>query len=196
MVTINMDELKTQYLAFLRDIEMLAVKLERSDFRIYRPFDDFKSRLEKYETFDENRLRFINWCTEYENDIRRKIQAVGEYALVVDIDNCWDVYMIPKLAHVPVSEYFNILAHECLEYFDIEVHFGTVGSPLKFNDFVSSFLEDELETIYWQIQHGRIGIQEYVLPELDGLIVGCHQLDLLGKREDTFEDCMRVVFDN
>lgn len=76
------------------------------------------------------------------------------------------------------------------------IHFGTVGSPLKFNDFVSSFLEDELETIYWQIQHGRIGIQEYVLPELDGLIVGCHQLDLLGKREDTFEDCMRVVFDN
>lgn len=53
MVTINMDELKTQYLAFLRDIEMLAVKLERSDFRIYRPFDDFKSRLEKYETFDD-----------------------------------------------------------------------------------------------------------------------------------------------
>lgn len=94
MVTINMDELKTQYLAFLRDIEMLAVKLERSDFRIYRPFDDFKSRLEKYETFDENRLRFINWCTEYENDIRRKIQAVSEYALVVDIDNCWDVYIL------------------------------------------------------------------------------------------------------
>lgn len=195
-MTIDKDEFKTQYLAFLRDVEMLAVRLERSDFRIYRPFNDFKARLEKYETFDENRLRFMNWCTEYENDIRHKIHVVSEYALVVDIDNCWDVYMIPKLAHVPVSEYFNILAHECLEYFDIEVHFGTVGSPLKFNDFVSSFSEEELETAYWQIQHGRVGIQEYVLPELDDLIVRCHQLDLQSKSEDTFESFVQVVFDN
>ena len=195
-MTIDKDEFKTQYLAFLRDVEMLTVKLERSDFRIYRPFNDFKARLEKYETFDENRLRFMNWCNECENDVRHKIHVVSEYALVVDIDNCWDVYMIPKLAHVPVSEYFNILAHECLEYFDIEVHFGTVGSPLKFNDFVSSFSEEELETVYWQIQHGRVGIQEYVLPELDDLIVRCHQLDLQSKSEDTFESCIRVVFDN
>lgn len=194
-MTFNRDEFKTQYLAFLRDVEMLAVKLERSDFRIYRPFNDFKARLEKYETFDENRLRFMNWCTEYENDIRHKIHAVSEYALVVDIDNCWDIYMIPKLAYVPVSEYFNILAHECLEYFDIEVHFGTVGSPLEFDDFVSSFTEDELETIYWQIWHGRIGIREHVLPELDDLIVRCHQLDLQSKSDDTFEDCMLAVFD-
>lgn len=194
MVEINRDRLKSAYSAFMRDIEMLAVKLERSDFGIYRPFNDFKARLEKYETFDENILRFMNWCTDYENDIRRKIQAVSEYALVVDIDNCWDVYMIPKLAHVSVSEYFNILAHECLEYFDIEVYFGTLGSPLEFNDFVSSFTEDELETVYWQIQHGRVGIQEYVLSELDDLIVRCHQLDLLGKREDTFESCERTVF--
>ena len=194
-MTFNKDEFKTQYVEFLQDVEMLAVKLERSDFGIYRPFNDFKSRLEKRDSFDENRLRFMNWCTEYENDIRRKIHTVSEYALVVDIDNCWDVYMIPKLAHVPVSEYFNILAHECLEYFDIDVHFGTVDSPLEFDDFVSSFTEDELETLYWSIWHGRIGIQEHVLPELGDLIVRCHQLDLLGKREDTFESCMRVVFD-
>ena len=76
-MTIDKDEFKTQYLAFLRDVEMLAVKLERSDFRIYRPFNDFKARLEKYETFDENRLRFMNWCTEYENDIRHKIHVVS-----------------------------------------------------------------------------------------------------------------------
>lgn len=193
-MTFNKDEFKTQYVEFLQDVEMLAVKLERSDFGIYRPFNDFKSRLEKRDSFDENRLRFMNWCTEYENDIRRKIQAVSEYALVVDIGNCWDVYMIPSLVHVPVSEYFNILAHECLEYFDIDVYFGTVGSPLEFNDFVRSFTEDELETVYWQLEHGRVGIQEYVLPELDDLIVRCHQLDLLGKSEDTFEDCKRTVF--
>ena len=120
-MTFNKDEFKTQYVEFLQDVEMLAVKLERSSFGIYRPFNDFKSRLEKRDSFDENRLRFMNWCTEYENDIRRKIQAVSEYALVVDIGNCWDVYMIPSLVHVPVSEYFNILAHECLEYFDIDV---------------------------------------------------------------------------
>lgn len=194
-MTINRDEFKTQYLAFLRDVEMLAVKLERSNFRIYRPFNDFKARLKKYEIFDESRLRFTNWCTEYENDIRHKIHAVSEYALVVELDDYWDVYMIPKLAHVPVSEYFNILAHECLEYFDIEFHFGRIGSPLEFNDFVSSFSEDELETLYWQIQHGRIGIQEYVLPELDDLIVRCHQLGLKSKSEDTFESCVRAVFD-
>lgn len=194
IMTIDKDEFKTQYLAFLRDIEMLAVKLERSDFRIYRPFGDFKSRLEKRDSFDENRLRFMNWCTEYENDIRRKIHAVSEYALVVDVDNCWDVYMISKLAHVPVDEWFNVLAHECLEYFDIDVHFGTVGSPLKFNDFVNSFSEDELKTLYWVIQHGRVGIQEYVLPELDDLIVRCHQLDLQSKSEDTFERCVQAVF--
>lgn len=194
MVEINDDKLKSAYSAFIRDIEMLAVKLERSDFGIYRPFNDFRARLEKYETFDENRLRFMNWCTDYENDIRSKIQAVSECALVVDIDNCWDVYMIPKLAHVPVSEYFNILAHECLEYFDIEVHFGTVGSPLEFDDFVSSFTEDELEAVYWQLEHGRVGIQEYVLLELDELVVRCHQLDSLGKRDDTFESCKRAVF--
>lgn len=194
MVEINRDKLKSAYSAFMRDIEMLAVKLERSDFEIYRPVNDFKKRLEEHEAFDENRLRFMNWCTDYENDIRSKIQAVSECALVVDIDNCWDVYMIPKLAHVPVSEYFNILAYECLEYFDIDVYFGTVGSPLEFNDFVSSFTEDELETVYWQLEHGRVGIQEYVLPELDDLVVRCHQLDLLGKSEDTFEDCKRAVF--
>ena len=51
-----------------------------------------------------------------------------------------------------------------------------------------------LETVYWQLEHGRVGIQEYVLPELDNSIVGCYQLDLLGKSEDTFEDCKRTVF--
>ena len=194
MVEINRDKLKSAYLAFIRDIEMLVVKLERSDFVIYRPFNDFRARLEKYETFDENRLRFMNWCTDYENDIRRKIQAVSEYALVVNVDNCWDVYVIPSLAHVPVSEYFNVVAHECGEYINKEIHFGTLGSPLEFDDFVNYFSKDMLETVYQQLEHGRIGIQEYALPELDDLVVRCHQLDLLGKSEDTFEDCKRTVF--
>ena len=194
MVEINRDKLKSAYLAFTRDIEMLAVKLELSDFEIYRPFNDFKKRLEEHEAFNENRLRFMNWCTEYENDIRRKIQSVSEYALVVDIDNCWDVYMIPSLAHVPVSEYFNVLAHECGEYISKEIHFGTLGSPLEFDDFVSHFSKDMLETVYWQLEHGRVGIQEYVLLELDDLVIRCHQLDLLSKSEDTFEDCRRTVF--
>lgn len=194
MVEINRDKLKSAYLAFMRDIEMLAVKLERSDFGIYRPFNDFEARLAKYEAFDENRLRFMNWCTEYENDIRRKIQAVSEYALVVDIGNCWDVYMIPSLVHVPVSEYFNIMAHECGEYISKEIYFGTLGSPLEFDDFVNYFPRDMLETVYWQLEHGRAGIQEYCSPESDDLVVRCHRLDLLGKSEDTFEDCKRAVF--
>lgn len=59
-MTFNKDEFKTQYVEFLQDVEMLAVKLERSDFGIYRPFNDFKSRLEKRDSFDENRLRFMN----------------------------------------------------------------------------------------------------------------------------------------
>ena len=189
-----MDKLKIVYSAFMRDVEMLAVKLELSDFGIYRPFNDFKARLAKYEAFDENRLRFMNWCTEYENDIRSKIQAVSECALVVDIDNCWDVYMIPSLVHVPVSEYFNVLAHKCGEYISEEIHFGTLGSPLEFDDFVNHFSKDMLETVYWQLEHGRVGIQEYVLLELDDFVVRCHQLDLLGKSEDTFEDCKRAVF--
>lgn len=194
MVEINRDKLKSAYLAFMRDIEMLAVKLERSDFGIYGPFNDFKKRLEEHEAFDENRLRFMNWCTDYENDIRSKIQAVSECALVVDIDNCWDVYMIPSLVHVPVSEYFNVLAHKCGEYISKEIHFGTLGSPLEFDDFVNHFSKDMLETVYWQLEHGRVGIQEYVLLELDDLVVRCHQLDLLGKSEDTFEDCKQAVF--
>ena len=194
MVEINRDKLKSAYLAFIRDIEMLVVKLERSDFVIYRPFNDFKKRLEEHKAFDKNRLRFMNWCTDYENDIRHKIQAVSEYALVVTSDNCWDVYMIPSLAHVPVSEYFNVVAHECGEYISKDIHFGTLGSPLEFEDFVNHFSKDMLETVYWQLEHGRIGIQEYALPELDDLIVRCHQLDLLGKSEDTFEDCKRTVF--
>lgn len=194
MAEINRDKLKSAYMAFMRDIEMLAVKLERSDFGIHRPFNDFRARLEKYETFDENGLRFMNWCTDYENDIRHKIQAVSEYALVVDIDNCWDVFMIPSLAHVPVSEYFNILAHVCGEYISKEIHFGTLGSPLEFDDFVNHFSKDMLETVYWQLEHSRVGIQEYVLLELDDLVVRCHQLDLLGKSEQTFEDCKRTVF--
>lgn len=194
MVEINRDKLKSAYLAFMRDIEMLAVKLERLDFEIYRPFNDFKKRLEEHEAFDENRLRFMNWCTDYENDIRSKIQAVSECALVVDIDNCWDVYMIPSLVHVPVSKYFNVLAHKSGEYISKEIHFGTLGSPLEFDDFVNHFSKDMLETVYWQLEHGRVGIQEYVLLELDDLVVRCHQLDLLGKSEDTFEDCKRAVF--
>lgn len=193
-MVVGMDKLKIAYSAFIRDIEMLAVKLERSDFGIYRPFTDFKARLEKYEAFDENRLRFMDWCTEYENDIRHKIQAVSEYALVVDIGNCWDVFMIPSLAHVPVSEHFNILAHKCGEYISKEIHFGTLGSPLEFDDFVNHLSKDMLETVYWQLEHGLVGIQEYVLPELDDLIVRCHQLDLLGKSEDTFENCRQAVF--
>ena len=193
-MVVGIDKLKSAYSAFMRDIEMLTVKLERSDFGIYRPFNDFKTRLEKYEAFDGNRLRFMNWCTEYKNDIRRKIQAVSEHALVVDIGNCWDVFMIPSLAHVPVSEYFNVLGHECCEYISKEIHFGTLGSPLEFDEFVNYFSKDMLETVYWQLEHGRVGIQEYVLLELDDLIVRCHQFDLLGKSEDTFENCKRAVF--
>ena len=58
---------------------------------------------------------------------------------------------------------------------------------------VESLLTDEL-TVYWLLGHGRVGIREYVLLELDDLIVRCHQLDLFGKSEDTFENCKRTVF--
>lgn len=102
--------------------------------------------------------------------------------------------MPSTIAGVKQDEIFNTIAHRCGSPMWKGVHFGDIGSPLKFDEFIANFEQDSWLALHSQLEQYALRIWDDVYHKIDGVQQVCNRLDSLGRSEETFEDCRNRVF--
>lgn len=189
------------YLNFIQEIEMVTVKLLRSDFKIRKPFDNLRellnsSKLAQASLSLAQKEHFIDWCIKYTEKVFNEVNRVNEDAKIVERDNYWEVFVPHQIVDVKQNEVFDTIAHVCGSMMWSGVHFGDIGSPLEFDDFIKNFEEDSWEDLYNQLERCSDRIWEDMSSDIDDVMLVCNRLDLLGESENTLEDCTNYVFVN
>lgn len=93
-MTIESRYVRMAYREFIQEVEIVAVKLLRSDFKIRKPFKKLQellnsSELTKTSLSLTQKARFTNWCNQYTEDVLWDIENVSCDTKVVDSDDCW-----------------------------------------------------------------------------------------------------------
>lgn len=198
-MAIDRYKMYTVYRNFIDVVEMTTSKLMRSDFTIHKPFDSLKELLNSSELTKTSlplsqRVGFINWCNNYNENVINEIQKVNADIKIVEHDDCWEVFTPSAIVGVKQNEIFNTIAHKCGSPIWDGVHFGEVDSPLKFDDFIGNFEHDDWTAIHGQLRRYALRIWEDIYLKIDDVQQVCDKLDSLGKSEHIFEDCRNRVF--
>lgn len=198
-MTIAREDMRMAYGNFVEGLEMTTEKLLHSNFRIYRPCNQFRERLRSDELAKTSlplnqRVAFMTWCNNYTQDVFDELRKLSADTKIVEHDDYWEVFMPTKIAEVKQSEIFNTIAHFCGSPLWKGIDFGEVGSPLKFDDFIKNFEDDSWDVLHGQLERYSLRIWEDVYHKIDDVQQVCNKLDALGKSEQTFEDCRNRVF--
>lgn len=198
-MTIEREDMRMAYGNFIEVLEMTTDKLLRSTFKIYRPFNQFRVRLRSDELVKTSlplnqRVAFMTWCDNYTKDIFNEFHKLSVLVKIVEHDDYWEVFMSTKIAEVKQSEIFNTIAHFCGSPLWKGIDFGDVDSLLKFDDFIKNFEDDSWDVLHGQLERYSLRIWEDVYCKIDDVQQVCNKLDVLGKSEQTFEDCRNRVF--
>lgn len=83
-MTIESRYVRMEYRNFIREVEIVAVKLLRSDFKIRKPFKKLQELLNSSELTETSlsltqKARFNNWCNQYAEDVLWDVEN----------DECW-----------------------------------------------------------------------------------------------------------
>lgn len=198
-MTIEREDMRIAYTNFIEVVEITTDKLLRSNLKIYRPLNQFRGRLRscglaKTSLSLNQRVAFMTWCSNYTETVLDEVQQVIGDTKLVDRDEYWEVSIPSKMATAEQSEMFNIVAHFCGSPMWRGVHFGDVGSPLKFDEFIANFEQDGWSAPHGQLERYSIRIWDDIYNKIDDVLQICNKLDSLGKSEQTFEDCKNRVF--
>lgn len=155
-MTFEREDMRMAYGNFIEGLEMTTEKLLRSNFTIYKPFNQFRERLSSDELAETSlplnqRVGFINWCDKYTKNVFDELQKLSVDTKIVEHDDYWEVFIPTKIAEVKQSEIFDTIAHFCDSPMWKGIDFGEVGSPLKFDDFIKNFEDDS-----WDVLHGQL----------------------------------------
>lgn len=198
-MTIEREDMRIAYASFIEVVQMTTDKLTMANFKIHKPFDNLQellnsSELSKTSLPLSQRVDFINWCNNYTENVLNEIQKVDGDTKVVESDDYWEVFIPSSIVGVKQNEIFNTIAHRCGSPMWKGVHFGDIGSPLKFDEFITNFEQDSWSALHSQLERYSLRIWEDVYCKIDDVQQVCNKLDALGKSEQTFEDCRNRVF--
>lgn len=198
-MTIEREDIRIAYANFIEVVEMTTDKLLHSNLKIYTPFKQFGERISSDElaktSLPLNRqVGFISWCKNYTENVLNEVQKVDGDTKVVERDDYWDVFIPSWIAGVKQNEIFNTIAHRCGSPMWRGIHFGDVGSPLKFDEFIANFEQDGWSALHSQLERYALRIWDDIYHKIDGVQQVCSRLDSLGRSEETFEDCRNRVF--
>ena len=172
-------------------VSMLVDRLK--PFKIRKPFTEFCERLENEDGDTINISKFNKFCDEYEMVIKDRIHSINEDIEIDDKDDKWMVYIFPKISKRTRKDVFNAVANEFLGYQSKNIHFGTSGSPLGFDEFIQHFTEDEWDELCDKLGHGSDDIQKKVTYEIIDMNQICNLLDGMGQRDDVYNQCKQIV---
>lgn len=198
-MTIEREQMRMAYGNFIEVLEMTTEELQQSNFKIRKPFDNLQellnsSELSKTSLPLSQRVGFINWCNNYTENVLNEIQKVDGDTKVVESDDYWEVFIPSSIVGVKQNEIFNTIAHRCGSPMWKGVHFGDIGLPLKFDEFIANFEQDSWSALHSQLERYALRIWDDIYHKIDGVQQVCNRLDSLGKSEQTFEDCRNRVF--
>lgn len=198
-MTIEREDMRIAYGNFIEVLEMTTEELQQSNFKIRKPFDNLQellnsSELSKTSLPLSQRVGFINWCNNYTENVLNEIQKVDGDTKVVESDDYWEVFIPSSIVGVKQNEIFNTIAHRCGSPMWKGVHFGDIGLPLKFDEFIANFEQDSWSALHSQLERYALRIWDDIYHKIDGVQQVCNRLDSLGKSEQTFEDCRNIVF--
>lgn len=198
-MTIEREDMRIAYANFIEVVEMTTDKLLHSNLKIYTPFKQFGERISSDDLAKTSlplsqRVGFVNWCKNYTENVINEVQKVIGDTKVVECDECWEVFVPSGIAGVNQDEIFNTIAHRCGSPMWKGVHFGDIGSPLKFDEFIANFEQDSWLALHSQLERYALRIWDDVYHKIDGVQQVCNKLDSLGRSEETFEDCRNRVF--
>lgn len=198
-MTFEREDMRMAYGNFIEGLEMTTEKILRSNFKIYRPFNQFRVRLRSDELAKTSlplnqKVAFMTWRDNYTKDVFYEFQKLGVFVKIVEHDEYWEVFTPTKIAEIKESEIFNTIAHFCGSPMWKGIDFGEVGSPLKFDDFIKNFEYDSWDALHGQLERYALRIWDDVYHKIDDVQQVCNKLDALGKSEKTFEDCRNRVF--
>lgn len=198
-MTIEREDMRIAYGNFIEVLEMTTEELQQSNFKIRKPFDNLQellnsSELSKTSLPLSQRVGFINWCNNYTENVLNEIQKVDGDTKVVESDDYWEVFIPSSIVGVKQNEIFNTIEHRCGSPMWKGVHFGDIGLPLKFDEFIANFEQDSWSALHSQLERYALRIWDDIYHKIDGVQQVCNRLDSLGKSEQTFEDCRNRVF--
>lgn len=198
-MTIEKEQMRMAYGNFIEVVQMTTDKLLMSNFKIHKPFDNLQellnsSELSKTSLPLSQRVGFISWCNDYTENVLNEIQKVAGDTKVVECDEYWEVFIPSVITGVKQDEIFNTIAHFCGSPMWKGVHFGDIGLPLKFDEFIANFEQDSWSALHSQLERYALRIWDDIYHKIDGVQQVCNRLDSLGKSEQTFEDCRNRVF--
>lgn len=200
-MTFEREDMRMAYGNFIEGLEMTTEKILRSNFKIYRPFNQFRVRLRSDELAKTSlplnqKVAFMTWRDNYTKDVFYEFQKLGVFVKIVEHDEYWEVFTPTKIAEIKESEIFNTIAHFCGSPMWKGIDFGEVGSPSKFDDFIKNFEQDSWDALHSQLERYSLRIWEDVYNKIDDVTEACRRLDALGKSEQTWYDCKNGVFGN
>lgn len=198
-MTIGREDMRIAYANFIEVVEMTTDKLLRSNLKIYTPFKQFGERISSDDLAKTSlplsqRVGFVNWCKNYTENVLNEVQKLNGDTKVVECDDYWEVFIPSSIVGVEQNEIFNTIAHRCGSPMWKGVHFGDIGSPLKFDEFIANFEQDSWSELHGQLERYALRIWDDVYHKIDGVQQVCDRLDSLGRNEETFEDCRNRVF--
>lgn len=198
-MTFEREDMRMAYGNFIEGLEMTTEKLLRSNFTIYKPFNQFRERLSSDELAETSlplnrRVGFITWCDKHTQNVFDELQKLSVDTKIVEHDDYWEVYVPIKIAEVKQNEIFNTIAHFCGSPMWKGIDFGEVDSPLTFDEFIKNFEQDGWDALHSQLERYSLRIWEDVYHKIDDVAEVCKKLDLLGKSEQTWYDCKNRVF--
>lgn len=198
-MTIEREDMRIAYANFIEVVEMTTEKLLNSNLKIYRPFKQFGERISSDELAQTSlplnrRVGFMSWCKNYTENVLNEVQKVIGDTKVIERDEYWEISIPSGITEVKQNEIFNTIAHFCGSPMWRGIHFGDIGSLLKFDEFIANFEQDSWSELHGQLERYALRIWDDVYHKIDGVQQVCNRLDSLGRSEETFEDCRNRVF--
>ena len=125
--------------------------------------------------------------------MQNRIHSVNEDVAIEDKGEKWVVYIFPKMSKRARKDVFNAVANEFLGYQSKNIHFGTSGSPLEFDEFIQHFNEDEWDELYDKLERSSEDMQKKVVYEIMDMTQMCILLDSMGQRDTIYNQCKQIV---
>lgn len=190
-MTVSKFTLKVRYELCTRVASMLADRLK--PFKIRKPFAKFWEHLENEDGATINISKFNKFCDEYEMVVVDRIHSVNEDVEIDDKGENWTVYIFPKISKRARKDVFNAVVNEFLGCQSKNIHFGTSGSPLEFDEFIQNFTEDEWDELYNKMGQASDDMQKKVMYEIMDMNQMCALLNNMGLRDAVYNKCKQIV---
>ena len=190
-MTVSKFTLKVRYELCTRVASMLVDRLK--PFKIRKPFAKFWERLENEDGATINISKFNKFCDEYEIVVVDRIHSVNEDVEIDDKGENWAVYIFPKISKRARKDVFNAVVNEFFGCQSKNIHFGTSGSPLEFDEFIQHFTEDEWDELYNKMGQASDDMQKKVMYEIMDMNHMCNLLDNMGNRDTLYNKCKQIV---